>query len=434
VVNATGPWIDFTNRGLAANPASSAAPGFPIVLDIPNGDGDRDEMIYFVNRMAASASSMRSMARSSPAPRISPRRIRRRSATKRKSTTFWRPCGWPFLPSAWTGRTWSSAFAASAPAVQRRPHAGPDQPRPQLPGGCLLATESISRSTRWWAASGPRSARLPSKLRTRFCGCWDDGASAIRRIFRSGRQGLPQDAGTHGTTSGAARYAAGALRHGRGQNRRLLKGGPGCAARLPRRLLPPGDRILTRYERVVHLDDLILRRTTDGLAGRGERTPAGGTGCQSWRRFSSGPSRTPRPRSSEPSNVGAGSRRDGGRAIEVVLQVRIDIAKHLVDARILFVISGFGSKRGQLTISRSDFRTSGKLRRPARQDCGANGERPRCAAAAAGNPNTSALSGSRDRCGYSRPRFSSHGLRRRRRLPPRRCGGGQRRRPPEWSA
>ena len=291
VVNATGAWIDFTNRGLGRESRFiGGTKGSHIVLDHPElVEATGDEMIYFVNRdgricifyavhgkIIAGATDIPDR-RSGGGLRRSRGRLHSRSHA----------AGVPFDPRGPVARR-LSVLRRPPSAAQRRPHPRPDQPRPQLPGAAagqrnrfpdLLAgrrkVDHLPRAGR--AGGGRNSARAGTPANPRF------GGSSHRR-----RQGLPQDAGGHRTAPGAAGCAAGALWHGGGQSRRLLASGPGCAARLSRRLLPPGDRIhgAPRAGGPPRRSDPAAN--ADGLAGRGEPALAGRTGGDHRRRCSSG--------------------------------------------------------------------------------------------------------------------------------------------------
>src|ERR1035437_9449214 len=65
---------------------------------------------------------------------------------------------------------------------------------------------------------------------------------------------------------------------GGGPSRRLLTGGPGCAARLSRRLLPPGDRIHGALRAGGPPRRSDPAANANGLAGSGERAVGGRTG------------------------------------------------------------------------------------------------------------------------------------------------------------
>ena len=102
----------------------------------------------------------------------------------------------------------------------------------------------------------------------KFCAFWDARESAIQRIFRSAAAKayprMPENTGLP-----RQRLATLVERYGTGADKvaAYLQAGPdaplACHAGYSRREI----EFIARHERVVHLDDLILRRTLMGMLG-----------------------------------------------------------------------------------------------------------------------------------------------------------------------
>jgi len=109
------------------------------------------------------------------------------------------------------------------------------------------------------AESGPHFVRFAEQVSNRFLRVLGRREFAIRRTFQWRRQGLPQVAGSTGLPQ--ERLATLLERYGTGADKVAAYLQAGRMRRSPAtRLFPPGDRIHSLNERLVHLDDLILRR------------------------------------------------------------------------------------------------------------------------------------------------------------------------------
>jgi len=246
VVNATGAWIDLTNRSIGRESEFiGGTKGSHIVLDHPElAAATGNEMIYFVNRDGRICIFYvvcgKVIAGATDIPTDDPDaacdegevdylldslRMAFPSIHVDRSHVVFRICGVRPLPR-------SNAFT---PGQISRDHSFRFCPR---------AMESTSRSTRWWAASGLPSARLPSRLAPRF----------LRLLGRprlcdsadlpiGGGEGYPRMPQGTGLPQRAACGSYGAFWNGRGSRRRIFASWPGCAARLPPRLLASGDRV-----------------------------------------------------------------------------------------------------------------------------------------------------------------------------------------------
>jgi glycerol-3-phosphate dehydrogenase len=270
VVNATGPWIDFTNRGLGRESRFiGGTKGSHIVLDHPElVQATGDEMIYFVNRDGRIcifyAVHGKVIAGATDIPEENPEavcdedevdyileamRMAFPSIRVNRSHVVFRFCGVRPLPRSDALTPGQISRDHSYPVMA--PGNGIDFPIYSLVGGKwttfrALAEQASNEVLR--VLGRPRirdSANLPI-----------GGGKGYPRLPEG--TGLPQE-----------RLATLLERYGTGADKvaAYLKAGPDAPlaghAGYSRREI----EFLARNERVIHLDDLILRRTLMGLLG-----------------------------------------------------------------------------------------------------------------------------------------------------------------------
>ena len=166
IINAAGPWIDRTNRILGL-PTQYVGPtkGSHLVLDNPElraAIGDHE--FFFENKDGRIVLIFplfdKVMIGTSDLPIEDPDSAR---CTEEEVDYFIEMVGRVF-PGIKVSV--SRSFSASRVSARWR------IPKPKMPGRSRATTTSrktnwgISRSTRWWAANGPRSALSPNKLPT----------------------------------------------------------------------------------------------------------------------------------------------------------------------------------------------------------------------------------------------------------------------------
>jgi len=270
VVNATGPWIDFTNRGLGRESCFiGGTRGSHIVLDHPElVKATGDEMIYFVNRDGRIcifyAVHGKVIAGATDIPEENPEavcdeeevnyileamRLAFPSIRLDRSHVVFRFCGVRPLPYSDALTPGQISRDHSYPVLS--PGDGIDFPIYSLVGGKWTAFRAFAEqaSNEILRVLGRRRVRDSANLPI-------GGGKDYPRMPE--RTGLPQE-----------RLAMLLERYGTGADRiaAYLKAGPdaplACHAGYSRREI----EFITRYERVVHLDDLILRRTLMALLG-----------------------------------------------------------------------------------------------------------------------------------------------------------------------
>jgi len=225
--------------------------GFPTVgawtiPELAAATGDEHDLLRPTGT-AASASSMRSRARSSPAPRISPRIIRMQVCDEAEGRTYILEAmtDGPSLRSAWTGRHVIFRFAGPPSAAQRR--LTPGRSAGTTATRCCPGNGVDSRSTRCGRKVDHLRA-LASRSRTKSCGSSDAPRIRDRRIFHRGRQGYPRMPEGTGLLPGAAGYAV--ERYGTGADKvaAYLEAGPDMPLDCHPGLHPPGDRRIMASE------------------------------------------------------------------------------------------------------------------------------------------------------------------------------------------
>ena len=274
VINAAGAWIDGVNRDLGrTSQFIGGTKGSHIVLDHPELVRETgDDMIYFVNRdgricifyavqgrIVAGATDIPSadpdaacddsemdyilhaMQQAFPAIRID------------RSHVVFRFCGVRPLPRS----------NALTPGQISRDHSFPVLP----PGNGIDFP-----ITRWSAASGPPSAPSPSRSPTSSSASSPARACAAPPIFPSAAaRAIPACRRTPACPQ--ARLLSLQERYGTGADR--VAAYMQAAPDQPLASLPRYSRreieFIARNERVLHLDDIILRRTLIGLLGEATR-------------------------------------------------------------------------------------------------------------------------------------------------------------------
>jgi glycerol-3-phosphate dehydrogenase len=270
VVNATGPWIDFTNRGLGRESRFiGGTKGSHIVLDHPElVKATGDEMIYFTNRDGRIcifyAVHGKIIAGATDIPEEDPEavcdeaevdyileamRLAFPSIRVDRSHVVFRFCGVRPLPRSDALTPGQISRDHSYPVLA--PGNGIDFPIYSLVGGKWTAFRAFAEQ------ASNELLRVLGRPRIR--------SSANLPI--GGGKGYPRL--PEGTGLPPERLATLLERYGTGADRvaAYLEAGPdaplACHAGYSRREI----EFIARYERVVHLDDLILRRTLMGLLG-----------------------------------------------------------------------------------------------------------------------------------------------------------------------
>jgi glycerol-3-phosphate dehydrogenase len=274
VVNATGPWIDFTNRGLGRESRFiGGTKGSHIVLDHPElVAATGDEMIYFVNRDGRIcifyAAYGRIIAGATDIPTEDPdtvcdeaevdyileaMRMAFPSIRVDRSHVVFRFCGVRPLPRSHALTPGQISRDHSFPVLA--PGNGIDFPVYSLVGGKWTTFRALAEQ------AGDAILRALGRRRVR--------SSADLPI--GGGKGYPKI--PEGTGLPPERLAALADRFGTGVDRvaAYLQAGPdeplAWHAGYSRREI----EFMALHERVVHLDDLVLRRTLMGLLGQVNR-------------------------------------------------------------------------------------------------------------------------------------------------------------------
>ena len=270
VVNATGPWIDFTNRGFGRESLFiGGTKGSHVVLDHPElAQATGDEMIYFVNRDGRIcifyAVHGKIIAGATDIPTDDPdalcdedevdyileaMRLAFPSIRVDRSHVVFRFCGVRPLPRSEALTPGQISRDHSFPVLA--PGNGIDFPIYSLVGGKWTTFRALAEQV--------CDEILRVLGRPRICDSADlpiGGGKGYPRMPEG--TGLPQE-----------RLAALLERYGTGADRvaAYLQAGPdaplACHAGYSRREI----EFMALHERVVHLDDLILRRTLIGLLG-----------------------------------------------------------------------------------------------------------------------------------------------------------------------
>ena len=270
MVNATGPWIDFTNRGFGRDSGYiGGTKGSHVVLDHPElVEATGDEMIYFVNRdgricifyavdgkIIAGATDipaedpdavcdeaevdyiLEAMRMAFPAIRVD------------RSHVVFRFCGVRPLPRSNALTPGQISRDHSYPVLA--PGNGIDFPIYSLVGGKWTTFRALAEKV------CDEILRVLGRRRIR------DSAD----VPIGGGKGYPRM--PEGSGLPRERLATLLVRYGTGADKvaAYLRAGPdaplACHAGYSRREI----EFIARYERVVHLDDVILRRTLMGLLG-----------------------------------------------------------------------------------------------------------------------------------------------------------------------
>jgi glycerol-3-phosphate dehydrogenase len=270
VVNATGPWIDFTNRGLGRESGFiGGTKGSHVVLDHPElVEATGDEMIYFVNRDGRIcifyAVDGKIVAGATDIPEEDPEavcgeaevdyileamRMAFPSIQVDRSHVVFRFCGVRPLPRSDALTPGQISRDHSYPVLA--PGNGIDFPIYSLVGGKWTTFRALAEQV------SNEILRVLGRKRIR------DSAD----VPIGGGKGYPRM--PEGTGLPQERLARLLKRYGTGADRvaAYLEAGPDAPlaghAGYSRREI----EFMARYERVVHLDDLILRRTLMGLLG-----------------------------------------------------------------------------------------------------------------------------------------------------------------------
>ncbi len=274
VVNATGPWIDFTNRGLGRESRFiGGTKGSHIVLDHPElVAATGDDMIYFVNRDGRIcifyAVEGKIIAGATDIPADDPEavcdeaevdyileamRLAFPSIRVDRSHVVFRFCGVRPLPRSDALTPGQISRDHSYPVLA--PGNGIDFPIYSLVGGKWTTFRALAEQV--------CGEILRVLGRPRVCSSADlpiGGGKGYPRLPEG--TGLPQER----LTTLLERYGTGA-----DGVAAYLRAGPdaplACHAGYSRREI----EYMARYERVIHLDDLILRRTLMGLLGQVNR-------------------------------------------------------------------------------------------------------------------------------------------------------------------
>jgi glycerol-3-phosphate dehydrogenase len=270
VVNATGPWIDFTNRGLGRESGFiGGTKGSHVVLDHPElVKATGDEMIYFVNRDGRIcifyAVDGKIIAGATDIPEEDPEAVCDEaevdyileamqmafpSIRVDRSHLVFRFCGVRPLPRSDAPTPGQISRDHSYPVLA--PGNGIDFPIYSLVGGKWTTFRALAEQV------SNEILRVLGRKRIR------DSAD----VPIGGGKGYPRM--PEGTGLPQERLARLLKRYGTGADRvaAYLEAGPDAPlaghAGYSRREI----EFMARYERVVHLDDLILRRTLMGLLG-----------------------------------------------------------------------------------------------------------------------------------------------------------------------
>ena len=270
VVNATGPWIDFTNRGLGRDSGFiGGTKGSHVVLDHPElVEATGDEMIYFVNRDGRIcifyAVDGKIIAGATDIPEEDPEavcdedevdyildamRMAFPSIRVDRSHVVFRFCGVRPLPRS----------DALTPGQISRDHS-----YPVLPPGNGIDFPIYSLVGGKWTTFRALAEQVSNEI-LRVLGRPRIRSSADVPI--GGGKGYPRV--PEGTGLPAERLATLLERYGTGADRvaAYLQAAPdaplACHPGYSRREI----EFMARNERVVHLDDLILRRTLMALLG-----------------------------------------------------------------------------------------------------------------------------------------------------------------------
>jgi len=270
VVNATGPWIDFTNRGLGRESGFiGGTKGSHVVLDHPElVRATGDEMIYFVNRDGRIcifyAVDGKIIAGATDIPEENPdavcdeaevdyileaMRMAFPSIRVDRSHVVFQFCGVRPLPRSNALTPGQISRDHSFPVLA--PGNGIDFPIYSLVGGKWTTFRALAEQV------CDEILRVLGRPRVR------DSAN----LPIGGGKGYPRM--PEGTGLPTERLATLLERFGTGAEKvaAYMQAGPdaplACHAGYSRREI----EFMARYERVVHLDDLILRRTLMGLLG-----------------------------------------------------------------------------------------------------------------------------------------------------------------------
>jgi glycerol-3-phosphate dehydrogenase len=270
VVNATGPWIDFTNRGLGRESLFiGGTKGSHVVLDHPElVEATGDEMIYFVNRDGRIcifyAVSGKIIAGATDIPTDDPdavcdeaevdyileaMRLAFPSIRVDRSHVVFRFCGVRPLPRSEALTPGQISRDHSYPVLA--PGNGIDFPIYSLVGGKWTTFRALAEQVADEILRALGRPRIRSSADVPI-----GGGKGYPRMPEG--TGLPQER----LTKLLERYGTGADRVAA-----YLQAGPdaplACHAGYSRREI----EFMALHERVVHLDDLILRRTLMGLLG-----------------------------------------------------------------------------------------------------------------------------------------------------------------------
>ena len=270
VVNATGPWIDFTNRGLGRESLFiGGTKGSHVVLDHPElVEATGDEMIYFVNRDGRIcifyAVSGKIIAGATDIPTDDPdavcdeaevdyileaMRLAFPSIRVDRSHVVFRFCGVRPLPRSEALTPGQISRDHSYPVLA--PGNGIDFPIYSLVGGKWTTFRALAEQVADEILRALGRPRIRSSADVPI-----GGGKGYPRMPEG--TGLPQER----LTTLLERYGTGADRVAA-----YLQAGPdaplACHAGYSRREI----EFMALHERVVHLDDLILRRTLMGLLG-----------------------------------------------------------------------------------------------------------------------------------------------------------------------
>jgi len=270
VVNATGAWIDFTNRGLGRESCFiGGTKGSHIVLDHPElVEATGDEMIYFVNRDGRIcifyAVGGKIIAGATDIPTEDPEavcdevevdyileamRLAFPSIRVDRSHVVFRFCGVRSLPRSDALTPGQISRDHSFPVLA--PGKGVDFPIYSLVGGKWTTFRALAEQV--------ADEILRVLGRPRICDSADlpiGGGKGYPRMPE--HTGLPQQ-----------RLATLMERYGTGADRvaAYLQAGPDAPLSGHSGYSRREIEFMARHERVVHLDDLILRRTLMGMLG-----------------------------------------------------------------------------------------------------------------------------------------------------------------------
>ena len=270
VVNATGPWIDFTNRGFGRDSLFiGGTKGSHVVLNHPElVEATGDEMIYFVNRDGRIcifyAVEDKIVAGATDIPADDPEavcdeaevdyileamRMAFPSIKVNRSQVVFRFCGVRPLPRSDALTPGQISRDHSYPVLP--PGNGIDFPIYSLVGGKWTTFRALAEQV--------SSEILKALGRPRIC---DSGDVPI-----GGGKGYPRM--PEGTGLPQERLATLLERYGTGADRvaAYLRAGPDAPLEFHAGYSRREIEFMARFERVAHLDDVILRRTLMALLG-----------------------------------------------------------------------------------------------------------------------------------------------------------------------